>query len=77
MATPTTERELQAPEAPLKCPLCGGTIFHRSRFKLEDVIKLFLFQLPLRCHDCGERHYVSVPLALKAHADSRRHAPSQ
>jgi DNA-directed RNA polymerase subunit RPC12/RpoP len=76
MSTPSTERNLEASDV-LHCPLCGGTIFHRSRFKMEDLIKLFLFQLPLRCHDCGERNYVNVPAALKAHADSRRHAPMQ
>jgi ribosomal protein L33 len=70
---PTSPTE-HAADTKLQCSLCGGTIFHRSRLRLQDLTRLFMFQLPLRCHECGEREYVAIPAALKAAADSRAHS---
>jgi DNA-directed RNA polymerase subunit RPC12/RpoP len=51
----------------ISCRDCGLSDFRPSRFRKEDVPRLLLFQLPVRCTTCQSRAFVPLPefLALK------------
>jgi predicted RNA-binding Zn-ribbon protein involved in translation (DUF1610 family) len=49
-----------------QCPLCGGATFRRSRLTWQDLSRLLLLEIPIRCQDCGERASVVLPKALHA-----------
>jgi hypothetical protein len=55
------------------CPLCGGATFRRSRLTWQDLPRLALLEIPLRCQDCGERATVSLPKAVAALKISGKH----
>jgi C4-type Zn-finger protein len=55
------------------CPLCQGVTFRRSRLTLQDIPRLVLFEIPIRCQECGERAMVVLPKALRALAASAHH----
>jgi hypothetical protein len=38
-----------------------------------DVSKLMVFEIPIRCQDCGERASVPLPKAIKAIVSSYKH----
>ena len=45
-----------------------------SRLRVEDVIRLFILQYPLRCRNCLEREYVNLFSALNLRkAEKARH----
>jgi len=45
------------------CAYCGSSKFRTSRIKINDLIRLLLFQLPVRCRSCHERDYAGFMLA--------------
>jgi hypothetical protein len=49
----------------MKCSSCFSSRVRRSRFRLADIPRLFLLELPIRCHSCYERDYVRIFRALK------------
>ncbi|MDX6459169.1 MAG: hypothetical protein QOE55_2866 [Acidobacteriaceae bacterium] len=44
----------------MKCRECSSNNVRRSRFRLRDLERLFLFQYPIRCRRCNRRDYVSL-----------------
>ena len=48
----------------MKCQYCGSTKLRTSRFRVGDVVRLLLFQYPLRCRACRERDYAGLMLAI-------------
>jgi len=60
---------MTAPSQPadtFHCPLCGGATFRRSRLTWQDLSRLLLLEIPIRCQDCGERASVVLPKAIRA-----------
>ena len=49
----------------MNCPYCGTSKFRTSRLRLEDVPRLALLQLPVRCRSCRERSYSTVSIFLE------------
>jgi hypothetical protein len=51
----------------ISCRDCGLSDFRPSHFRKEDVVRLLLFQFPVRCTNCRSRGFVSLPefLTLK------------
>jgi hypothetical protein len=47
--------------AKMNCPFCKSDLLRTSRFQPHDIFQLLLLGLPVRCRDCIERSYVSIP----------------
>jgi hypothetical protein len=45
----------------MNCPFCKSDRLRNSRFQPVDIFQLLLLRLPVRCRDCIERSYVSIP----------------
>jgi hypothetical protein len=45
----------------MNCPFCKSDLLRTSRFQPHDIFHLLLLRLPVRCRDCIERSYVSIP----------------
>jgi len=58
---------------PLVCNICGASKFRGSRFREQDIPRLFTLQLPVRCRKCHERTYASFlrMIAPKRQVDTR------
>jgi len=58
---------------PLTCRRCGSTEFRTSRFRSGDLLRLLLFQLPVRCRSCKLRDFVFLPgfFAIRRAAKTR------
>lgn len=48
----------------MKCQYCGSTKLRTSRLRVGDVVRLLLFQYPVRCRACRERDYAGLMLAV-------------
>lgn len=48
----------------LPCPVCSTYHFYRSSIKnlVEKIRTLIFFQKPYRCHECGYRGWIQVPI---------------
>jgi hypothetical protein len=42
------------------CDACQSNRLRPSRFRLSDIIRLFIFKFPVRCVFCQERSYASI-----------------
>jgi hypothetical protein len=49
----------------IACRRCGSSEFRVSRFRLADMRRLLVLQLPVRCRACMLRDYVFIPLIFK------------
>jgi hypothetical protein len=58
---------------PLYCPQCGSSTLRTSRFRPDDLGRLILFQLPVRCIRCKERRFVSMGAYLKVRRERHSH----
>lgn len=59
----------------MKCHYCGSTKLRVSRLRGGDIVRLLLFQYPIRCRACRERDYAGLMLALGLRqAEKARHA---
>jgi hypothetical protein len=58
-----------------RCRICGKSTVHISHFRLFDVLRLILLQLPVRCRTCRRRYYVSISQAnvIRNEAPTRKH----
>ncbi len=62
----------------MNCIYCGSSKIRTSRFRLKDLVRLLLFQFPVRCRACNERDYAGFLLVLnlrqaeKVHRDEAR-----
>jgi hypothetical protein len=58
-----------------RCRICGKSTVRISHFRLLDVLRLILLQLPVRCHTCRRRYYVSISQAnvIRNEAHTRKH----
>jgi hypothetical protein len=59
------------------CDACGSRRFRISRFRLADVFWLFLFQYPVRCVECEQRSYGSLPWVVELRRKRARRARSR
>jgi hypothetical protein len=50
---------------PIVCRRCGSSDFRVSRFRLGDIRRLLVLQLPVRCHACMLRDFVFFPWIFK------------
>jgi len=55
----------QNEDRPMKCDWCESTDMRTSRFRRQDLPRLFLFQYPVRCHACHQRTFANLFSALK------------
>jgi hypothetical protein len=55
----------QNEDRPMKCDWCESTDMRTSRFRQQDLPRLFLFQYPVRCHACHQRTFANFFSALK------------
>jgi hypothetical protein len=59
----------------MKCHYCGSSKLRVSRLRVGDVVRLLLFQYPIRCRACRERDYAGLMLAIGLRqAEKARHA---
>ncbi len=58
----------------MKCDSCSSNRMQRSRIRVRivDILRLFLLQLPVRCHSCYERAYASVYAVLRLSLGRRK-----
>jgi hypothetical protein len=58
-----------------RCRICGKSTVHISHFRLFDVLRLILLQLPVRCRTCRRRYYVSISQAnvIRNESHTRKH----
>jgi hypothetical protein len=62
----------------MRCTLCGSTSFRLSRLRVADLLRMAIFQYPVRCRLCSKRAFMSFPLALKVgYQDKLRHRERQ
>jgi hypothetical protein len=52
-------------------PFCDSSALRNSRFWAADVVQLLLIRMPVRCRNCLERSYVSIPHALQIKRESK------
>jgi len=46
------------------CSHCSSPDLRRSSFHKEDLVRLLVFQLPVRCRECHERMFTNLLVAL-------------
>lgn len=44
----------------MDCPFCNSARLRNSRTRAADILHLLILHLPVRCHNCQERLYVSI-----------------
>ncbi len=55
----------------ITCRRCGSPDFRTSRFRLQDLHRLFFLQLPVRCRSCMLRDFVFLPGIFKIRHQAR------
>jgi hypothetical protein len=55
----------------MACLYCGASKLRLSRFRREDLFRLLLLELPVRCRLCGKRAYANLLTAWKIGRDDK------
>jgi predicted Zn-ribbon and HTH transcriptional regulator len=61
----------------IMCPNCLSQDLRTSRFRLPDLARILILQLPVRCRNCRQRGYAFLHQALRlpARKGPRRNQP--
>jgi hypothetical protein len=48
----------------MSCSVCFSSYYRLSRFRVKDLTRLTMLQLPVRCRNCHRRSYITIFVAL-------------